>query len=193
MKNLSRGRLGRRCKTIGRGRSWKSTMVSTELASDAITETQQLLSDKERTRFWPNPLITCLEKIEPQLALRWAIRAYRELLPTRRIAGSEEQQSRWLSDLESLISRPDVAEYCNKVAYDEIWVNDGNRVERGIARLYWARQNHQLGLIEPDYRFQIAGAMAMLVDNGGESGGDMDEAAVERAILIFRELAVAAR
>ncbi|MFN0020263.1 MAG: hypothetical protein ACKVP0_18535 [Pirellulaceae bacterium] len=168
-------------------------MVSTELASDAITETQHLLSEKERPRFWPHPLIVCLEKIEPQLALRWAIRAYRELLPTRRIGGLEEQQSKWLSDLESLISRPDVAEYCNKVAYDEIWVSDGNPEIRGIARLYWALQSYQLGLIEPDYRFQIAGAMAMLVDNGGESGGDMDEAAVERAILIFRELAVSAR
>ncbi len=168
-------------------------MVNAEFASEAIKETRHLLSDKERTRFWPNPLITCLERIEPQLALRWAIRAYRELLPTRRIGGLEEQQSKWLSDLESLISRPDVAEYCNQVANDEIWVSDGNPVVRGIARLYWALQSHQLGLMEPDYRLYIAGAMAMLVDNGGESGGDMDEAAVERAILIFRELAVAAR
>ena len=167
-------------------------MGNAELASEAITETQHLLSDKERTRFWPNPLILCLEKFEPQLALRWAIRAYRELLPTRRIGGLEEQQSKWLSELDSLISRPDVAEYCNKVAYDEIWVSDGNPEIRGIARLYWALQSYQLGLIEPDYRFQIAAAMAMLVDNG-ESAGDMDEAAVERAILIFRDLAVAAR
>ena len=117
-------------------------MVNAEFASEAIKETQHFLSDKERTYLWPNPLIMCLERIEPQLALQWAIRAYRDLLPTRRIGGLEEQQAKWLSDLESLIPRPDVAEYCNRVAYDEIWVSDGNPEIRGIARLYWALQNY---------------------------------------------------
>jgi hypothetical protein len=90
-----------------------------------------------------------------------------------------------LTELLSLIDSDNVADYCNTVAH-KIWNNDPdmNLLERGIARLYWALQNHQIGLIEPHYYLQVGAAVAMLADNG-RSNGDMDEPTFDRATSLF--------
>jgi hypothetical protein len=155
---------------------------------EAAETARQLFQDKDNSRFWPGPLVRRLESAGPRLALRWAIRLFQESLPARRRAGLESQQQRWLADLSSLIDRDDVANHCNEVAHG-IWNNDPdmNFLERGIARLYWALQNHQAGLLEPDYYLQVASAVGLLADNGG-SPGDMDKATFERAIALFHRL-----
>ena len=154
--------------------------------SEASDTARQFFQGKGNSRSWPFPLARRLEKTEPKLALRWAIRLFQELLPVRRRAGLESEQQRWLADLVSLIDCDDVADYCNNIAY-EIWSNDPdmNLMERGIARLYWALHNYQTaGLMEPDYYLQVGSAVAMLADNGA-SPGDMDEATFERGIALF--------
>ena len=156
--------------------------------SEAAKTARQFFQDKDKSEFWPAPLVRRLEKTEPKLALRWAIRLFQESLPARRKAGLESQQQRWLADLAVLIDRDDVADYCNKVAH-EIWNNDRdmNFLERGIARLYWALRNYQTGLMEPDYYMQMAHAVGLLADNGG-SPGDMDKSTFERAIALYCHL-----
>jgi hypothetical protein len=158
---------------------------------EAANTARELFQDKDNSRFWPGPLVRQLEKRQPKLALRWAIRLFQESLPLRRRAGLESQQQRWLTDLAALIDCDDVADHCNKVAH-EIWNNDPdmNFLERGIARLYWALQNHQIGLMEPDYYLQVASAVGLLADNGG-SPSDMDEPTFEQAIGLFRRMAEA--
>lgn len=155
---------------------------------EAANTARQLFQDKDNARFWPGPLVRHLEKQQPKLALRWAIRLFQESLPARRKAGLESEQQRWLADLASFIDCDDVADYCNNLA-SEIWHNDPdmNIVERGIARLYWALQNYQIGLMEPDYYLQVGAAVAMLADNG-KSAGNMDEPTFERGIALFHRL-----
>jgi hypothetical protein len=156
--------------------------------SEAADTARQLFQDKDNSAFWPAPLVRRLERTEPKLALRWAIQLFQESLPARRRAGLESQQQRWLADLASLIDREDVADHCNKVAH-EIWNNDPdmNFLERGIARLYWALQNHRIGLMEPDYYLQVASAVGLLADNGS-SPGDMDAPTFELGIVLFHRL-----
>jgi hypothetical protein len=167
-------------------RSKASDMVEkAQSVSEAADTARQLFQDKDNSAFWPAPLVRRLEKTEPKRALRWAIQLFQESLPARRRAGLESQQQRWLADLVSLIDCDDVAGHCDKVAH-EIWNNDSdmNFLERGIARLYWALQNYQIGLMEPDYYLQVASAVGLLADNG-RFPGDMDKPTFELAIGLF--------
>jgi hypothetical protein len=161
---------------------------NTQPVSEAVAVARQLFQDKDNSRFWPGPLVRRLEEVEPRLALRWAALLFQESLPTRRRAGLESQQQGWVAELLSLIDRDDVADHCNTVAH-KIWNNDPamNLLERGIARLYWALQNHQIGLMEPDYYLQVSSAVALLADNGS-SPGDMDERTFDRAIGLFHRM-----
>jgi hypothetical protein len=161
---------------------------NTQPVSEAVVVARQLFHDEDNSRFWPGPLVRRLEEVEPKLAVRWAALLFQESLATRRRAGQESQQQGWVAELLSLIDRDKVADQCNTVAH-EIWNNDPemNLLERGIARLYWALQNHQIGLIEPHYYLQVGAAVAMLADNG-RFPGDMDEPTFDRAIGLFRRM-----
>lgn len=137
---------------------------------------------------WPRPMVNVLEALQPKLALTWAILVFQESLSSRPNSGSESQQRRWLDELISLIEREDVADYCDKAAM-EAWHNDPNmnRIERGIARLYWTLQNY-LQTNTQDYYLQVSAAVAMLADNG-ECVENTDELTFERAVTLFRRLA----
>src|SRR5262245_36685425 len=132
-------------------KSKASDMVEqAQSVSEAADTARQLFQDKDKGEFWPAPLVRILEKTEPKLALRWAVRLFQESLPARRRAGLESQQQRWLADLVVLIDCDDVSDHCNDLAA-EIWHNDPdmNLVERGIARLFWSLHNYQTGHMEP--------------------------------------------
>ncbi len=156
--------------------------------SEAANAAEELYRDKENSRFWPGPLVRRLEHSKPKLALMWAIRLFQEMALVQRKTVLNSKQLRWLTELESLIECDGIADQCDKSAY-AIWNNDPvmNSLERGIARLYWALQNHQLGLMEPDYYLQVGAAVAMLGDYS-KSAGDPDEPTFEYGISLFHRL-----
>ena len=157
-------------------------------AVEAALSAKGLFQDKTKASYWPAPLVRHLEKLEPKLALRWAIQLFQELIPTRIISGDENQQQIWLADLVRLIDCDNVADRCDEIAH-QIWHNDQkmNFIERGISRLYWALQNHEIGLMEPDYYLQVSSAVSLLADNG-ELPANMDESVFERGIDHFHRI-----
>jgi hypothetical protein len=163
-------------------------MENSKSASEAAHSARELFQDPDNAEFWPGPLVRQLENTKPKLALRWAIRLFQELLPVRRKAGPESTQRKWLADLSSMIDREDAADHCNNLAA-QIWDNDPNMnfVERGIARLYWASCNYQMGLLEPDYYKQVMHAVGLLADNGG-TPNEIDEMTFNSGIALFHRL-----
>lgn len=160
-------------------------MMEPLTVSQAMDLARQFFSQGQRT--WARPMVYVLEQVQPQSALRWALELYQESLPLRHESGSFAQHQTWLDQLKALMSREDVADYCDRVAY-EAWGNDPafNVVERGIARLYWALMNF-LRSHSGDYIFQVTSAAGMLADN--DNGADaMDEPTLERSIGIFRRM-----
>jgi hypothetical protein len=160
-------------------------MDSPEAVTDAVNTARQFFQEGHRT--WARPMVNVLEDMQPKLALRWAVLVYQQSISTRCNSGSESQLREWLDDLTVLIDRDDVADHCDRVAY-ESWRNDPtvNLVERGIARLYWSRAN-QLNSRIQDYYMQVAAAVGMLADNENTADA-MDEATLELAIDLFRRM-----
>jgi hypothetical protein len=142
---------------------------------------------QEGHRTWPRPLIYALEQSEPELALKWAIQLYQELLAVRGRADSRSRQQQWLDELGALLGRNDVADHCDKVAY-EAWERDTamNVLDRGIARLYWSLKNYLQRQLN-DYYFQVTGAVGLLADT--EKVDDkMDDRTLEYAIALCRQM-----
>lgn len=152
---------------------------------EAIVLARQFFQHGHRT--WARPLIYTLEQSQPQLALRWAIRLFNELLAVRGKADSLTHQQRWLDELTALIDRNDVAKQCDNCA-NEAWRKDSrvNVLDRGIARLYWALMNYIQRRLD-DYIFQVTSAVGMLADNE-EFADKMDEPTLEHAIALCQRM-----
>jgi hypothetical protein len=152
---------------------------------EAVSLARQFFREGHRT--WARPLVYVLEQSRPQLALRWAIQLYQEFLVQRSQSESGSHHQQWLDGLMKLIDQTDVAERCDRFAY-EAWgrATIVDVLDRGVARLYWALKNY-LQNLSSDYYFQVTSAVGMLGDRG-DASDKMDEATLDRAVALCHRL-----